>query len=180
MEDVIQWTNTETVFKEYGDALAERYKQKLIDKGHVASQRLINSIHPRPIITDTSISLVLDLEDYWKYLEEGAPAHWPPIGPRSDKSSIIDWLQEKSLPARPYNGKLPTLEQRAYLIARAIAGESPNQDRLKNPSGGMIGDHLLEEAINETNMDYEAKIEQAIAKDLDYAIDVLFVKEPWW
>ena len=179
MNEIINWENTYKALDEYGQAVEDLYKQKLINADHVASHKLIESVKHRLIVGNQSIELVLDLEDYWKYIENGAKAHWPPIGPRPDGRSIMDWLTAKNLPVRPYNGKLPTMKQLAFLIARAIAGESPNQKNLKNPEGGMKAEHLLDQTLEELNIEYEEIISQAIAKDLDYGINMLLVKSLW-
>lgn len=150
------------VLEEYAMVVVERYKDNLTKNGHVASGGLLNSVKYIIDQKDQSIEVSLNLKDYWYTVEYNMPTHWPPI------DAILDWVKVKKLVgrAKTYDGKLPTEKQLAFLIARSIAGESPNQAKLKNPNGGTTGTHDLQKAIDATNAEFEVRIGEAITKDV--------------
>lgn len=62
------------------------------------------------------VTISIQMEDYWKYIENGTKPHFPPI------DAIKKWISVKPVLPRPLkNGKLPTTNQLAYLIGRKIA-----------------------------------------------------------
>lgn len=58
-----------------------------------------------------------DAANYWRVVDEGRRPNnkFPPLQP------IKEWIQRKPVQAREINGRIPTLEQRTFLIARSIA-----------------------------------------------------------
>lgn len=149
------WENTSKVLEEYAAAVRNSYQDHLIESDKIASGELLNSCEYRIITGGTEVSVVLDLANYWKYVEYGRKAgKWPPI----DK--IRDWIKVKPvLPTEMTlkNGKkrLPTENQLAYLIARKIGTE------------GIEPKHLLRDTLEVINAQYEARIEEALGKDVD-------------
>ena len=58
----------------------------------------------------------MSFADYWKWAEYGRkPGKFPPI------EKIKEWIKVKPILPRPTDGKLPTENQLAFLIARKIA-----------------------------------------------------------
>lgn len=91
-------------------------KNKLKANDSYASGDLVNSI--RGIVKQNGkyIVISIQLEDYWKYIENGTKPHWPPV------DAIKKWISVKHVLPRPLkNGKLPTTNQLAYLIGRKIS-----------------------------------------------------------
>lgn len=158
---LINFSHLEQVLQEYINAVASLYRDKLIKDGHIATGDLINNIRVVYNQGNRAIEVDLNLKDYWYTVEYDMPAHWPPI------DAILKWVQVKHLTdnARPYNGKLPTEKQLAFLIARSIAGEGK-----KNPEGGTKGTHDLEKAVQQVNAQFEVKIADAIGEDLNSAM----------
>ena len=60
-------------------------------------------------------TLSFNLEDYWRYIEDGTKPHFPPI------SAIEKWIQVKRIVPYTYKGKVPSTKQVAYLISRKIS-----------------------------------------------------------
>lgn len=129
------------------------YKDKLIREDHKATGQLLASIQTDVEVAGTTYSVVLHLEDYWKYLEEGTRPHWPP------RDAILKWIKAK--PVIPYPGKdgrIPSPESLAFLIQRKIArvGTKGTHDlrettesiipywmeRLKDILGRLYGDYI--------------------------------------
>lgn len=95
---------------------------------------------------------------YWKYANDGRrPGKMPPV------NIISDWVKRRNI--TPYalkNGKLPTMNQLAYVIARKISNE------------GFDGIHFLEKSIDEQKTYWDDKISSAIADDIVIELDSWF------
>lgn len=143
---------------EYAEKAKELYKRKLTDKGINASYKLLNSVETVVRRNDDEFTVVINLEPYWIFVENGrGPGKFPPI----DK--ILEWIRVK--PVIPYSdnrGRLPTEEQLAFLISRKIAEQ------------GTEGKHILAETITELNSIYLPKLQRALDEDFNrfsYEID---------
>ena len=138
------------VLEELGREVAEQYKNNLRESGHATRpDHLINSIKTRVVVGDTAYKVVMDLNDYWKYLENGTEPHWPPV------DAIRSWISYKPVLPRPgKDGRLPTPNQLAFLIGRKIARE------------GTTGTHDFEEARDETVARWEQRIRAALVEDV--------------
>jgi hypothetical protein len=150
----MEWKNLKEALDAYGQVLEDEYREQIADKNAFASGRLFDSVKHIVQVNDTTIELSLELEDYWKWVEEGrAPGKFPPL----DK--IEEWIRVK--PVAPYpdsKGKVPSNEQLAFLIGRKIAQE------------GTEGKHLLEDAMESTR-DWMELIEEGIDKDVKEQLD---------
>jgi hypothetical protein len=138
------------VLEELGREVAEQYKNNLRESWHATRpDHLINSIETRVVVDDKSYKVVMDLNDYWKYLENGTEPHWPPV------DAIRSWIEYKPVLPRPgKDGRLPTPNQLAFLIGRKIARE------------GTTGTHDFEEARDETVARWEQRIRAALVEDV--------------
>ena len=150
----MEWKNLKEALETYGQVLEDTYREELADADAFASGRLFDSIKHIVQVDDKTIELSLELEDYWKYVEEGrAPGKFPPLG------KIEEWIRIK--PVSPYpdaKGRVPSTEQLAFLIGRKIAEE------------GIEGKHLLEASI-ESTQDWIDLIEDAIDLDIKAELD---------
>lgn len=152
---MIEFKNLQKALADYGKAIADQYKTNLEQSGRRASGELISSINSKVTVNGNTFEITLDLKDYWKYVEEGTKPHFPPV------SKILEWVKVKQLlPAPMKNGKLPTEEQLAWMIAKKI-------DRV-----GTEGKPDLEDTLNE--VDYNAIIEEALDKDVLECFDEIF------
>ena len=140
-----------------GEEIKEAYKDRLETEGINASGKLSNSVKAQVSVNGSVYEIVLQLEDYWKYIEKGRPSTQN-NGNGELRRAILEWIRVKPIIPQPYNGKLPTEEQLAYLISRKIhrygyEGKQPLHHTLED-----MKDRIYEE------------IEQALAKDI--SIDV--------
>lgn len=96
---------------------ADAYKAQLAADGKTASGNLQNSVRGLVSFNGVILSVVIDVADYWRYVEYGRrPGKFPPV----DK--IREWIRVKPVLPRPdKNGKLPSENTLAFLIARKIA-----------------------------------------------------------
>lgn len=155
----MNWDNLTKVLNEFGQLLVTEYKEALIMNDKNASDGLYNSV--RYILdnkTKGQLSINLELMDYWKYVENGRKAgKWPPI------SAIQRWIEIKPVLPRPMaNGKLPTNEQLAFLIARKIGLE------------GIAPQPLLKQSLDNVMDVMMEFIEEAIAKDIQTDLDIIY------
>lgn len=142
----IKWEHLTEVLNRYGELLAVRYKSYVPE----ASGKLVQSVKYEFKHNDRIYEVGLWLEDYWKYVEYGRKAgKFPPI----DK--IKEWISVKPVIPRPMkNGKLPTINQLAFLIARKIARE------------GIEPKNILKRTVEEVNNEMLMSIKMAIMEDL--------------
>ena len=104
--------------------LLERYKNEVLNSGHKASGELVNTARYLTKWDGKYFELYFQLEDYWKYLENGTKPHFPPI----DK--IEQWVRVKPVVPKSVDGKIPTTRQLAFLIAREISKNGTKATKL--------------------------------------------------
>ena len=91
-------------------------KNKLTANGSNASGDLSKSLKGIVKQNGKYIVVSIQLNEYWKFIENGTKPHWPPL------SEIRKWISVKPILPRPLaSGKLPTDNQLAYLIGRKIS-----------------------------------------------------------
>jgi hypothetical protein len=145
----------------WGERIAAEYKDKLNNEGITASGKLANSIKCLPVDVNGNIYEVsLQLEEYWKAIEDGR-APTKNSGNGELRRAILKWITAKPVIKRPYNGKLPTDEQLAFLISRKIHRE------------GYKGRQPLQRTIDELRDDILADIKEAVEKDLSEEVIVM-------
>lgn len=155
----MKWTNLEKVLEEYAIELRNKYQDYLINSDRLASGELLNSVEYIIEKDNISISVSLQLAEYWKYVEYDTKPHWPPV----DK--IKEWIRVKPiLPQPDKNGKLPTPDQLAFLIGRKISEE------------GTEGSYDLHSAIEDINTEFMQRIEDAITMDIEEVATVILTE----
>lgn len=137
------------ILRELGENVREGYVNKLIRNGRPTTENtLASTVTSQVEVNGTTYSVVLNLQEYWKYVEEGTRPHWPP------PSAILDWIEVKPVIPRPdEKGRIPTPKQLAYLIGRKIARE------------GTKGTHDLKETTDTILGYYEDRIKEALETD---------------
>lgn len=151
---MIEFKHLQSVLAEFGNELCTKYKDKLTQDNRIASGKLISSVNSKVVVNGNEFVVELSLEDWWKYIEYGTRPHMPPV------NKILEWVKVKQiLPTPMANGKLPTEQQLAWMIAKKI-------DRV-----GTEGTPNLTDSIDETLNEYEMKIEEAIDKDILGCLD---------
>lgn len=156
---LIEWTNTIQVLNEFAIRLRNTYQDKLIQDDKIATGNLLNSVEYIVQKDGQAISVSLQLEDYYKWVEEGRkPGKFPPI----DK--MLEYIRVKPVIPDERNGRIPDEKQLAFLIARKIANE------------GIEPGYQLRDSIKETMEDFESAIEEAVRKDVSAYIDILFTE----
>ena len=154
----MEFTNVIQFLNDFGKELADKNKRNLVNDDAVASGKLLNSIRYIFNKNNTSFEISMEMAEYWKYVENGRKSgKFPPI------SAIREWVNVKRVIPRPYNGKLPTENQLAFLIARSI---SKNGIRPKP-----IFNDTLDDAMN----DFENGLEDAFTKDIENEMDKITV-----
>lgn len=165
-EELIRFPNLERVLYEYGQALQDEYKLRLLNDGKTASYNLVDTVRYIYTSNGRKYEISLNLASYWRYVEYGRkPGKYPP----PDK--ILEWVRIKPLLPRPMkNGKLPTEKQLAFLIGRKIAEE------------GIDAGNQLQDSVEAINHTYMLKIYDAIDKDIDGIAVTIFnnFSNPKW
>lgn len=146
--------------QEWGEIIAQQYKDTLNNEGITASGKLVNSVKTVFSQNGGIYEVSLQMEEYWRAIEEGR-------GPTKNtgngelRRAILDWIRIKPVVPRPYNGKLPTEEQLAYLISRKIH------------TLGYEGRYPLKRTIDELRADIIRDITEAVQKDLNKDVLVM-------
>ena len=106
-----------TTLQEIVNAFSEEVKNKLKSNGSYASGDLEKSIKGIIKKNGKYLTISIQLNDYWRFLEYGRkPGKYPP------PDVLKKWISVKPVLPRPTkSGKLPTANQLAYLIGRKIS-----------------------------------------------------------
>ena len=73
MDALFQTTYLELALREYAERVRERYRENLARNDHHASGNLMSTIRAYVEVHGTTYEACLDLQDYWKYVEEDTP-----------------------------------------------------------------------------------------------------------
>ena len=132
-----------------------RYKDEIKNSGHNASGELANSARYITKWDGKYFELIFNLQDYWKYLENGTKPHFPP----TDK--IEQWIRIKPIVPQAMNDRVPTTKQLAYLIARSISikGTKPTKLLQKTIDGA---DNLISALVSEIQNQLEKEIDKEL------------------
>lgn len=160
--ELLDLTELQKVLQDFATDIRDRYRDVLTNNDHIASRKLVDSIKTQVVVGDNYYEVTMTLEDYWKYVEEDTPPHWPP------RDAILKWIAVKPIIPRPDdNGRIPSPKQLAFLIGRAMAGKSPNQEKLKNPNGGTTGTHDLQQTKEDILPWWREQISLALGHDME-------------
>lgn len=157
--ELIQLNELLQVLMDLARDIEDNYKEQLAVSGrYTAEYALIDSVRTQVRVGDSGYEVVMNLNDYWKYVENGTKPHFPP----PDK--ILTWIQIKPIIPRPDAlGRTPTENQLAYLIGRKIARE------------GTEGTHDLEKTKDAIIPFYRERIAQALGHDMENYIRKVLV-----
>lgn len=161
MDELVNLSQVYAVLEDLAHDIGEGYKGTLVADGHFTTVpsgdlKLLQSIKTRVAVGNGYYEVQMDLNDYWKYLENGTRPHWPP------REAILNWIRIKPVVPRPNElGRTPTENQLAYLISRKIAKEgtkaSHGLERTKEAVIGTYRDKLAA-ALGHDISDYIAKV----------------------
>lgn len=158
--ELFELTNTERVLWELAADMKKQYQAQLREHDRIASSELYRSVQQNVRVEGNTYIVELNLAEYWQYVEYDTKPHWPP------HDVILKWIKVKKIVPRPDSqGRIPTPKQLAFLIARAMAGKSPNQANCKNPNGGTTGTHDLETARAQVLDRWMDRLREAIGQD---------------
>lgn len=157
--ELIQLNELLQVLMDLARDIEDNYKEQLAASGRYTTEyALIDSVRTQVRVGDSGYEVVMNLNDYWKFVENGTKPHFPP----PDK--ILTWIQIKPIIPRPDAlGRTPTENQLAYLIGRKIARE------------GTEGTHDLEKTKDAIIPFYRERIAQALGHDMENYIRKVLV-----
>ena len=161
MNDLINFTELQQVLQEYAKEAEEIYKYQISLGGKNASRQLTDTIKSKIMLGNQAYEVSLNLQEYWKYIEEGRkPGKFPPVG------AILNWISVKPIIPRPDgNGKIPTPNQLTFLIGRKIKEE------------GIQPFPALETTKEELDKIYHEKLSVALGHDVsNYIRKIIAVK----
>lgn len=148
-----------TTIKDITNNFCTELRNTLSNNGTDASGELSKSIKGIVKQDGKWVIISIQMEEYWRYVENGTKPHFPPI------DAIKKWITIKPVLPRPLkNGKLPTTNQLAYLIGRKIAQKGTLPKPFFNPT---LNDFdLVGKVYNEVLNLIEEQITKEIDKEL--------------
>ncbi len=143
-----RFDNLERVLNEFGQAFVNAVADYIIEADGIATGNMLNTLDFSVEKENGHYVVYLNHTDYFKYFDEGTEPHFPPVEP------IQKWVQDKPVyPTADSNGKLPTVEQLGFLIARKISRD------------GTEARNVFERAKQSVIPEYEQKMADALAQD---------------
>ena len=144
--------------------LIERYKTLLEEDNKVASGGLLNSIQGEVRVDNNLYTFVINLNDYWKYLENGVNgtavdngSTYSFKGKTVNTDAIEKWITVKKIVPHSINNKVPSTKQLAYVMSRSIA------------RNGIKGGHYLNRSLQST--DFINNIIEEFSKQVNIVIN---------
>lgn len=158
----MEFNRVQKVLTDFVELMRDGYKERLASEGINASGSLSNSVTANVEMDGTVFEVSLTLNEYWKYIEGGRPPTQN-NGNGELRRNILQWIKVKPVLPTPFNGKLPTEEQLAYLISRKIHRE------------GYEGKEPLKKTFEEVEDMLKSDLEIAFAEDIAEDIEKIMV-----
>lgn len=151
-DELINLDELQKVLQDYAKEAEEVYKYQISLGGKNASRKLTDSVTSKVVVNGQAFEIYLNLQHYWKYIEEGRkPGKFPPVG------AILNWISVKPILPRPDDeGNLERLKpkQLSFLIGRKIKEE------------GIDPFPALKTTQEELNRIYHDRLSAALANDI--------------
>lgn len=151
-DELINLDELQKVLQDYAKEAEEVYKYQISLGGKNASRKLTDSVKSKIVVNGQAFEIYLNLQQYWKYIEEGRkPGKFPPVG------AILNWISVKPILPRPDgSGNMERLrpKQLAFLIGRKIKEE------------GIDPFPALKTTQEELNRIYHDRLSAALANDI--------------
>lgn len=121
----MRYQMTEQALNRVGEMWVKIMKQKIKEKGKVASGFLLNSIDYRVIRDDSGPILEIQYADYWKYVNDGRKARGDDRPISADNGAVpipalLKWIKIKGLRGRNKKGRFTTNLSLAFAIRAKI------------------------------------------------------------
>ena len=167
-DTLIQFDNLRAVLEEFAQEFKDQYRAGLISHGRFTQygqNRLIDSVDANTVQAmiregDEAWTVSINLNDYWKYVEEDTAPHWPP------PDAILRWVEIKPVIPRPDSrGRIPSPSSLAYLIGRKIS------------KFGTTGSHDFKTAQETTIDRFRTRIRLAMVKDVQNYVRQVLAKK---
>ena len=151
-------------FNKVGKLIIASLQKELIEQGHEATGKLINSFEQRVIEVPNSIVIEILMNDYGIYVNEGRK----PGGKKVPINVLVDWIERKAI----VNGD-KEVKSLAFAIQQTIhKGGMPTKGSFKFSKNGrrkgfidFVIDNKLDGAINE--------LEEQVFEGYDDAIAIM-------
>lgn len=149
--ELLALDNLIRVMMDIAKDIEENYKEQLASSGrYTTDYALIDSVTTSVNVDGAAYEVRMQLNDYWKWVEDDTRPHFPP------PSAILRWIEIKPILPRPgSNGRIPTPEQLAYLIGRKIS------------IFGTKGSHDLEKTKDAVLPMYRERLSEALGHDVE-------------
>ena len=152
----------EKVLNDFAELMLDGYKERLETDGINASGSLSNTLSVNVEQNGVLYEVSFNINKYWRWLEEGRQPT-KNNGNGELMRNILQWIRQKPVLPTPFNGKLPTEEQLAYLISRKIHRE------------GYEGKEPLKKTFEEVEDMLKEDLENAFAEDIAEDLEKIMI-----
>ena len=124
-----------------------------------ASGNLVDSANVTVDYDGRYFNIYFEIQDYWKYVENGTQPHFPPV------SAIEEGSRVKQLVPQAINGRVPSTKGLAYMIARKISREGTQGNQALNSvldSSDAIIDKMVEFITDQMEKEIDKDVEQSL------------------
>lgn len=149
-----QWNHLRQVLNDFGNDFVNLVADKIIEADGIATGEMLNTLDFEVRKEGGHFSVYLKHTDYFTYFDKGTGPRTGNKGSHKLRDAITQWIQDKPVyPTPDDDGRLPTVEQLAFLIARKISRD------------GTEARDVFETAKVELIPQYEQKFADALAED---------------
>lgn len=169
--ELMEWKNLNAFLNSFAEKVIREYRDLLVMEKINASRRLSDSLQYRIEKDRQGFEVSLELSPWWKYVEEGVNGtdrnNGSPYSFSKNKvmipvKAVREWIRVKPIIPQKRNGKLPTPQSLAYIMARSIHEK------------GYEGKHPLSRTLKDLNDELEEGIGIALSKDIDDLLKRIF------
>lgn len=172
-DELMNLENLQQVLEDLARDIEAGYKDSLERNDHYTTlgseaRKLLRSIKTHVEVGEQSFEVTMDLEHYWKYVEEGVRGDRNATSPYKNPGwkaypFIAQWIQVKPIIPRPgASGRIPSPKSLAYLFTRSIVRH------------GTTGTHDLQKTKDAVIPMYRERISAALGRDVENYIRKVF------
>lgn len=177
MAELINFDNLRQVLEDFAQDFKTVYREELERSDRFTKygqDRLIDFEQYNEVSTmvqqgDQAWTVTINLNKYWKYVEEGLQGSGNPTSPYKNPGwkafpHILNWVTIKPVIPRPNNkGKLPSPKSLAYLITRKIKDEGTDGSRDFENAKQVVVQRFRERIAEAVGHDFENYIRKVVA-----------------
>lgn len=164
--------NLTNIMESWGKTIVDELKEEVSKDKTMATRKLFQSIAPKIHITFNKFTLEINMEDYWRQVDEGQKS-----GTKPDVNKILKWMRHKKIQPKPAKVNLTkpyskrarkVFKDRRLVLAEKIANAIQRKGTIKR--FGYKGSGFVTEYLETLEQRMTKSIEEATGKDIEIKI----------